>query len=128
MTGIALASGMVSAGTRRFRGQNCAFERVEQRQIAGAGTGERSNKTMHGAPSDVPVDRHDGGEDGGTRRNQTPHRSRQAGDAFAGLQRLPDESRAQRTWQPDAKYHGKAADLVFQSDPLANQLLASDDQ
>jgi hypothetical protein len=25
-----------SAGTRRFRGQNCAFEGAEQRQIAGA--------------------------------------------------------------------------------------------
>ena len=33
---------------------------------------------------------------------------------------------AQRTWQPDTEHHGKAADLVFQSDPLADQLLASD--
>ena len=43
-------------------------------------------------------------------------------------QRLPDEGWAQRTWQPDTEHHGKTADLVFQSDPLADQLLASDDQ
>jgi len=30
-------------------------------------------------------------EDGGTRRNQTPHGSTQTGDALVGLQRLPDE-------------------------------------
>jgi len=30
--------------------------------------------------------------------------------------------------QPDAKHHGETADLVLQSDPLADQLLASDDQ
>src|SRR6516225_6725395 len=76
----------------------------------------------------VPVDRHDGGEDGSPRRNQTFHGSRQAGDALAGLQRLPDEGWAQRAWQPDAEHHGKTADLVLESDPLADQLFASDDQ
>jgi hypothetical protein len=40
----------------------------------------------------------------------------------------PDEGRAQCTWQSDAEHHGKAADLVLQSDPLADQLFASDDQ
>src|SRR5262245_32397574 len=55
MTGIELASGMVSAGTRRFRGQNCAFERVEQRQIAGAGTGGRSKKTPYTAPTVMQI-------------------------------------------------------------------------
>jgi hypothetical protein len=49
-------------------------------------------------------------------------------DAIAGLDRLPYEGWAQRTWQPDAEHHSKAADLVFQSDPLADQLLASNDQ
>src|SRR6476660_6267714 len=56
-------------------------------------------------PSYVAVDRHDGGEDGGTCRNQTLHGSGQAGDALAGLQRLPDEGWAQRTWQPDAEHY-----------------------
>jgi hypothetical protein len=36
--------------------------------------------------------------------------------------------KTQRTWQPDAKHHGKTTDLVFESDPLADQLFASDDQ
>jgi hypothetical protein len=39
-----------------------------------------------------------------------------------------DEGGAERTWQSDAEHHSKAADLVLQSDPLADQLLASDDQ
>src|SRR5437763_8704448 len=79
-------------------------------------------------PSYVSVDCHDRGEHGGTRRNQTPHGGGQAGDAFAGPERLPDEGGAERTWQSDAEHHSKAADLVLQSDPLADQLLASDDQ
>jgi hypothetical protein len=41
---------------------------------------------------------------------------------------LPDEVGAQGSWQSDTEYHGKAADLVFQSDPLANQLLPGNDQ
>ena len=39
------------------------------------------------------------------------------------LERLPDEGGAERTRQPDAEHHGKAADLVLQGDPLADQLL-----
>ena len=30
--------------------------------------------------------------------------------------------------QSDAEHHGKPADLVLESDPLADQLLAGDDQ
>src|SRR5215472_12510581 len=63
-----------------------------------------------------------------SRCGAVPHRSRQTSDALAGVQRLPDKGWAQRTWQPDPEHHGKAADLVFQSDPLADQLLARDDQ
>jgi hypothetical protein len=33
-----------------------------------------------------------------------------------------------RTGQSDAEHYSKAADLVLQSDPLADQLLARDDQ
>src|SRR5262252_9177860 len=33
-----------------------------------------------------------------------------------------------RAWQPHAEHHGKAADLVFQRDPLTDKLLAGDDQ
>jgi hypothetical protein len=76
----------------------------------------------------APADRHDGGEHGGTRRNQTPHGGGQAGDALARPERLPDEGGAERTGQSDAEHHGKTADLVLQGDPLADQLLASDDQ
>src|SRR4029453_13437093 len=66
-------------------------------------------------PSYVPVDRHDSGEHGGTRRNQTPHGGRQAGDALARLKRLPDEGGAERARQSDAEYDGEAADLVLES-------------
>src|SRR6516225_7741119 len=38
------------------------------------------------------------------------------------------EGWAQRAWQPDAEHHGKTADLVLESDPLADQLFASDDR
>ena len=40
-------------------------------------------------PSHVGVGRHDGGEHGSTRRNQTPHRGGQAGDPLARPQRVP---------------------------------------
>src|SRR5882762_10314392 len=79
-------------------------------------------------PSYVAVDRHDSGEHGGTRRNQTPHGGGQAGDALARAERLLDEGGAERTRQSNAEHHGKTADLVLQSDPLTYQLLASDDQ
>src|SRR5438046_2352585 len=79
-------------------------------------------------PSYVAVDRHDSGEHGGTRRDQTPHGGGQAGDALARAERLLDEGEAERTRQSNAEHHGKTADLVLQSDPLAYQLLASDDQ
>jgi hypothetical protein len=97
-----------------------------------ADTGNAHQSTTSVGCSDhssyVRVDRHDRGEDGGARRNQTLHGSRQAGDALAGLQRPPNEARAQCAWQPDTEHHGKPADLVFQSDPLADQFLARDDQ
>ena len=85
------------------------------RSVANAGNAHQpvASGGCPGQLSNVPIDRHDGGEDGGTRRNQTPHGSRQAEDALAGLQRLPDERWAQRTWQPDTKHHGKAVDLVL---------------
>src|SRR5215510_7371165 len=76
----------------------------------------------------VRIDRHDGREHGGTCRDQTPHGGGQAGDALARPKRLLDEGRAERTWQSNAEHHGKTADLVLQSDPLADQLLASNDQ
>src|SRR5438874_9713662 len=44
------------------------------------------------------------------------------------LESLPDECRTERTRQSDAEHHGQAADLVLESDPLPDQLLASDDQ
>src|SRR5204862_6694115 len=67
-------------------------------------------------------------EHGGTRRNQTLHGSGQARNTLACLESLPDECGAERTRQSDAEHHGQAADLVLESDPLTNQLLASDDQ
>jgi hypothetical protein len=44
------------------------------------------------------------------------------------MDRLFDESGAERTRQSDAEHHGQAANLVLQGDALADQLLASDDQ
>jgi hypothetical protein len=38
------------------------------------------------------IDRHDGGERGGTLGNETPHGGGQTGDALAGLERLPNEA------------------------------------
>jgi hypothetical protein len=46
----------------------------------------------------------------------------------ARRQRLLDESRAEGVGQPDTEHDGKAAYLVLQRDPLADQLLARDDQ
>ena len=40
---------------------------------------------------------------------------------------LPNEDRAERRGQSDTRHH-KASDLVLQSDPLTDQLLASDNQ
>src|ERR1051326_1924734 len=79
-------------------------------------------------PSYVAVNRHNGSEHGGTRRNQTLHGSGQARNTLACPESLPDERGAECTRQSDAEYHGQAADLVLESDPLTNQLLASDDQ
>ena len=50
------------------------------------------------------------------------------GDALTRLERLPDEGGTERTGQPDAEHHGKAADLVLQSDPLADQLETSNNR
>src|SRR5204863_7159493 len=41
-------------------------------------------------------------------------------------ERLPDEGGAERARQSDAEHHGEAADLVLESDSLADSLLASD--
>src|SRR2546429_9435699 len=77
---------------------NCRCER-EGRELPDTGNAHqpaaRIGRSDH--PSYVAIDRHDGGEDGGTRRNQTLHGSGQAGDAVARLQRLPDEVGAERT-------------------------------
>src|SRR5438105_3828176 len=56
------------------------------------------------------------------------HGGGQPWDALASPKRLLDEGGAERARQSDAEHHGKTADLVLQSDPLADQLLASDDQ
>jgi hypothetical protein len=39
-----------------------------------------------------------------------PHGSRQARDTLAGLQRSLNENAAERTWQPDTEYHGRAVE------------------
>ena len=108
---------------------NCRCE-CEGRELPDAGNAHqpsaRIGRSDH--PSYVAVDRHDGGEHGGTRRNQTLHGSGQARNTLACPQSLPDECGAECTRQSDAEYHGQAADLVLESDPLTNQLLASDDQ
>src|SRR5215475_9980926 len=73
-------------------------------------------------------DSHNGGEHGGTRPDQTSHGGRQSGDAVTRLQRLLDEGGNECTWQSDTEHDGEAADLVLESDPMPDQLLASDDQ
>jgi len=81
-----------------------------------------------GQPLDVGIDRCNSREHGSTRRDEAAHGGRQTGDSLTCLQRLRDECRAQRPRQADAEYHGKAPDLVLQHDPLADQLLAGDEQ
>ena len=63
-----------------------------------------------------------------TRGNGTSHGGLQASDALARPERLVDETRAEGARQPNAEHHGKATDLVLEGDPLADQLLAGDDQ
>jgi hypothetical protein len=60
-------------------------------------------------PSYVAVDRHNGSEHGGTRRNQTLHGSGQARNTLACLESLPDECGAERARLSDAEYYGQAA-------------------
>src|SRR5215831_13080599 len=57
-----------------------------------------------------------------------PHGGGQSRDAVTRLQRLLDEGGTECTWQSDTEHDGEAADLVLESDPMPDQLLASDDQ
>jgi hypothetical protein len=61
-------------------------------------------------------------------RQRAPHCGRQTGDAVARAERLLYEAGAQRAGQSDAEHHGEAADLVLKCNPLADQLLARDDE
>src|SRR6266576_1094730 len=71
---------------------NCRCE-CESRELPDTGNAHqpaaRIGRSDH--PSYVAVDRHDGGEHGGTRRNQTLHGSGQARNTLACLESLPDE-------------------------------------
>jgi len=61
-------------------------------------------------------------------RQRASRCGRQTGDAVARAERLLYETGAQRAGQPDAEHHGEAADLVLKCNPLADQLLARDDE
>src|ERR1051325_7207173 len=119
VAGSAQASGII----------NCRCE-CEGRELPDTGNAHQAaaciGRSDH--PSYVAVNRHNGSEHGGTRGNQTLHGSREARNSLACLESLSDECGAERTRQSDAEYHGQAADLVLESDPLTHQLLASDDQ
>src|SRR2546421_9117938 len=98
---------------------NCRCER-EGRELPDTGNAHqpaaRIGRSDH--PCYVAIDRHDGGEHGGTRADQTSHGGGQSGDAVTRLQRLLDEGGIECAWQSDPEHYGKAADLVFQSDAL----------
>src|SRR3981081_3635973 len=98
---------------------NCRCE-CESRELPDTGNAHQPAARIGRSepPSYVASDRHDGGEHGGTRRNQTLHGSGQARNTLACLESLPDECGAERTRQSDAEHHGQAADLVLESDPL----------
>jgi hypothetical protein len=100
------------------------------RQLADAGNAHQPTARIGcpDQPSDVCVDRQDGGEHGTMRFDQTPHRGGQAGDAVARLHRLLDEGRIKCMRQPDAEHHSEAADLVLESNAQRDQFLSSDDQ
>src|SRR5438045_8153541 len=93
---------------------NCRCE-CESRELPDTGNAHQSpariGRSDH--PSYVAVDRHDGGEDGGTCRNQTLHGSAQARNTLACLESLPDKSAAERTRQSHAETHALAADPVL---------------
>src|SRR5262249_49794081 len=64
----------------------------------------------------------------GTRPDQTSHGGGQSGDAVTRLGCLTEEGRIERARQPNTEHHRKTTDLVLESNPLPDQLLASDDQ
>ena len=78
--------------------------------------------------SHVGVDRGDRRHHCGSRRNQTPHGGRETGDPLACFKSLIDEGCGERARQSDPEHDRQASDLVFQGHPLADQLLARDDQ
>jgi hypothetical protein len=57
-----------------------------------------------------------------------PRMATETGDPLACLESLVDEGSGERARQPDPEHDCETTDLVFQGHPLANQLLARDDQ
>ena len=64
----------------------------------------------------------------GSRRNQSPHGGRETGDPLACFKSAVDEGGGERARQPDPEHDRETTDLIFQGHPLADQLLARDDQ
>ena len=64
----------------------------------------------------------------GSCRNQSPHGGGETGDPLACFKSLVDEGGGKRAREPDPEHDRETTDLIFQGHPLANQLLARDDQ
>src|SRR5437868_13786445 len=77
---------------------NCRCE-CESRELPDTGNAHqpaaRIGRSDH--PSYIAIDRHDGGEHGGTRRNQTLHGSGQARNTLACLESVELSARGSRT-------------------------------
>src|SRR5207248_10251366 len=119
----------VAGSPEAFGMINCRCE-CESRELPDTGNAHqppaRIGRSDH--PSYVAVDRHDGGEHGGTRRNQTLHGIGQARNTLACLESLPDECGPYPTALSDVEHHGQAADLVLEPYPLSDPPPTSDHQ
>jgi len=79
-------------------------------------------------PPDVRVDRGDRCHNRGARGDKAPHGGGKTGHPLAGRESLIHERGRESARKPDPEHNGQAPDLVFQGHPLADQLLARDDE